>query len=1357
MKKRILSIVLTLCMLLSVVPMMSITASAAEERCNGCLLMTEHQWVSDGDMHVYKCVKCATPTQSHSASECASHTDCTLSSHDIDLDLECPACHSDVVWKSVHNDYMGIDEHKCFCSNAECPSSQYPIDTYGEYFHDSTDTKSYCSICNPGGGSGSTGTYTIEEFCEKYSSCVMSGSQPNPTTGLLEYSIGLTDNISLDKPLEINHTCMLALNGASIGYPNATNAGSVIVVDGGSTLSIDDAQQSPSIQPVTVNGKQYYNAIYGGGGTKGNDPENPEKTVTFGGGICSKGNLYINGSVNIVGNSAYYGGGIFVAEGIGEPNFMFGAVTIADNSAIKYGGGLYLSSNSTISFGKNIGGNAPTISGNKANQGAAIFTDSSAYCTLDSVTITDNTTAFRCFDGNTTELTTGAVHGCAQIIITGAVTIKGNVGYCYHMEGSNEIQDTDIVACDFYASVGISLTADSITGSQIGVYKKGNGQFTEKASDDIKVPGGYENCFFVNYHLDTGVTRKIVYNATGEYYAIAESYKVTCATCTNGSVSADVETAIEGAEITLSNTPSTGYVLDSYKVYKTGDENTTVTVTNGKFNMPAFAVTVSATFKTSTVAATGVTLNKNEITLYVGESETLVATVLPENATDKSVTWKSYYEPVATVDEDGKVTAVAQGKTHIQVSNDAGYADCSVIVKKKYDNVTIDYGIYLTSDGNAYKLDSSGQKPILTAPLTPGEGDLAGLTWNGKYSRWEMKNFNFTTLNDVALFIESEELATKPTSYATTTLLVSGTNHIQSCGGVEGSVGIYSINLKIIGNGTIEALSDDSASDGQYSIAFAVSDKLTVGTGVTVRCTTGKATCGTIGMGKPTESKGSQITVNGTVVANAADTIDTGMESIGLNCATLIVGQTGTVEGHGGNTLFISSGVNADVKSKVAGTVVGTSGNAMMSVGVALAEGEVSGEVIGTSNSEINDEYEYQVGFGVYGDPVVLTETAKLVAKSNIVALSPDGFYIANGSKVLASLSKDGTNASATDVVIKSGDENSTFYFGGVTYGKSDPLYVAINMELPEAVKNATYSASLTLGKNIDVNFKMGNITGEVDGKLFITVDGNTVDYQFEDGVASCVLKAVEPKDIGTPLHIVITYDGVTVKNFNYSVLNYCNAVYNHASYGANSDLGKLCTAILNYGKYAEDYANGNTASTLNEGHEIDLSTVSLPQSKKKFTSSTTYGDNGSGAYLELGSTIKLNYLVKTTDFEYILTLVNGMTNAKAVEDGKYKTGQTPFAQTFFILNENKEQIDPAKIEVTQTTGGYIISVDLYAYQLANEYTLKVKGVESKDFEITFGVYDYCVYINENDYSATLKTLCKAIYNYSEAVKAYIG
>ena len=67
------------------------------------------------------------------------------------------------------------------------------------------------------------------------------------------------------------------------------------------------------------------------------------------------------------------------------------------------------------------------------------------------------------------------------------------------------------------------------------------------------------------------------------------------------------------------------------------------------------------------VKVTGVTLDAEEMTMEIGEVGQLKATVAPENATDKTVTWTSSKESVATVDAEGKVTAVAEGTAKIKV------------------------------------------------------------------------------------------------------------------------------------------------------------------------------------------------------------------------------------------------------------------------------------------------------------------------------------------------------------------------------------------------------------------------------------------------------------------------------------------------------------------------------------------------------------------------------------------------------------------------------------------------------------------------------------------------------------------
>lgn len=80
------------------------------------------------------------------------------------------------------------------------------------------------------------------------------------------------------------------------------------------------------------------------------------------------------------------------------------------------------------------------------------------------------------------------------------------------------------------------------------------------------------------------------------------------------------------------------------------------------------------------VPVTGVTLDKTSLSLTAGDTATLTATVAPENATNKAVTWRSDNDAVATVDSNGKVTAVSSGTATITATAGGKEAACTVYV-----------------------------------------------------------------------------------------------------------------------------------------------------------------------------------------------------------------------------------------------------------------------------------------------------------------------------------------------------------------------------------------------------------------------------------------------------------------------------------------------------------------------------------------------------------------------------------------------------------------------------------------------------------------------------------------------------
>lgn len=88
-------------------------------------------------------------------------------------------------------------------------------------------------------------------------------------------------------------------------------------------------------------------------------------------------------------------------------------------------------------------------------------------------------------------------------------------------------------------------------------------------------------------------------------------------------------------------------------------------------------------YPTDYIAPTGVSLNTNAETLHTGDTVTLEATVTPDNATNKSVTWSSSNLSVATVDDDGMVTAVSAGTATITAKTVDGNrtATCTITVE----------------------------------------------------------------------------------------------------------------------------------------------------------------------------------------------------------------------------------------------------------------------------------------------------------------------------------------------------------------------------------------------------------------------------------------------------------------------------------------------------------------------------------------------------------------------------------------------------------------------------------------------------------------------------------------------------
>ena len=173
--------------------------------------------------------------------------------------------------------------------------------------------------------------------------------------------------------------------------------------------------------------------------------------------------------------------------------------------------------------------------------------------------------------------------------------------------------------------------------------------------------------------------------------------------------------------VTWSSSKESVVTVDSGKVTAIAKGNATITCTanDGSGVTATCAVTVTDPI----IKVTSITLNKTSLTLEVEKSETLTATVKPDNATDKTVTWSSDKKSVAIVDSNGKVTAKAKGSATISCKANDGsgvQAICAVTVSNpKPDTITLPTEATVTA----------GQALTLTPTVTPANAEYT-LTWS---------------------------------------------------------------------------------------------------------------------------------------------------------------------------------------------------------------------------------------------------------------------------------------------------------------------------------------------------------------------------------------------------------------------------------------------------------------------------------------------------------------------------------------------------------------------------------------------------------------------------------------------------
>ena len=162
--------------------------------------------------------------------------------------------------------------------------------------------------------------------------------------------------------------------------------------------------------------------------------------------------------------------------------------------------------------------------------------------------------------------------------------------------------------------------------------------------------------------------------------------------------------------------PSVATVSNGGLVTAVAEGSTEITASAGG-KKASCKVTVSK----KVVEVSSVELNKTELSLAKGASETLIATVNPADATNKTIIWDSRDASVASVDGDGKVTALAGGTTVITAMASGKVASCTVTVSVPVESLSLDQTSVTLAENESI---------TLTATVGPADATDKTVTWS---------------------------------------------------------------------------------------------------------------------------------------------------------------------------------------------------------------------------------------------------------------------------------------------------------------------------------------------------------------------------------------------------------------------------------------------------------------------------------------------------------------------------------------------------------------------------------------------------------------------------------------------------
>ena len=300
----------------------------------------------------------------------------------------------------------------------------------------------------------------------------------------------------------------------------------------------------------------------------------------------------------------------------------------------------------------------------------------------------------------------GAAIGGGSSIDCGHIVIEGGT---ISAEGGDEAAG---IGGGAYAACGnITITSDvtSLTAIKGDGAKHSIGAGADGSCGKVTV-GGKEGAVSVSPFIFPVVVTGVTLSQTEATLAVGETLTLT----------ATVIPDYAASKVTWSSSDEAVATVNENGVVTAKTEGTaTITATTDDGKKTA-TCTVTVTY----VLVTGVSLSQTSAKLHSGETLALTATVSPANATNKRVTWSSSNQDVATVDENGVVTAKTEGTATITATTDDGKKTVTCAVTVTHVLVT---GVSLSQTSAAIE---AGETLKLTATVAPANATYKGVTWS---------------------------------------------------------------------------------------------------------------------------------------------------------------------------------------------------------------------------------------------------------------------------------------------------------------------------------------------------------------------------------------------------------------------------------------------------------------------------------------------------------------------------------------------------------------------------------------------------------------------------------------------------